>query len=156
MAEIEISEKRCSSCGIKRDDVAVLPSLEPHESGLLRPLCRRCRGDSVQRDADRKASEKRKRRVDRRADRLSTNYGLRVGARQRMRERQGDACAICREPFGEKTPHLDHDHSTGRPRGLLCSFCNTGLGLFRESPERLIAAAEFLRDQARRDRKSVV
>ena len=40
---------------------------------------------------------------------------------------QGAACAICRCEF-QKTPDLDHDHVTGRPRGLLCSRCNRLVG----------------------------
>lgn len=59
------------------------------------------------------------------------------------------ACEICgRVPgAGEKANAYDHDHSTGAFRGWLCSNCNTGLGRFKDSPELLEKAADYLRRQ---------
>jgi hypothetical protein len=51
-----------------------------------------------------------------------------------------DLCGQIAEPL-----HLDHDHETGMLRGWLCHHCNTGLGLFRDSPELLHVAAGYLR-----------
>ena len=60
---------------------------------------------------------------------------------------QAGRCAICTEPLTEllRTPHADHDHSTGQPRGVLCAHCNNGLGFFRDSPANLAAAIEYLK-----------
>jgi hypothetical protein len=59
--------------------------------------------------------------------------------------RQNGSCAICMTPF-DKTPQADHAHTDPPiPRGLLCSNCNTGLGLFRDRPELLEAAAQYLK-----------
>lgn len=52
-------------------------------------------------------------------------------------------CESCGDPF-MGTPHVDHDHSTGRARGYLCLGCNTGLGNFKDDPVRLAAAIAYL------------
>ncbi len=57
-------------------------------------------------------------------------------------------CAICREPF-TKIPRIDHDHETGAVRGLLCQLCNTGLGMFQDSPRLLAAAIIYLEDSGK-------
>lgn len=55
---------------------------------------------------------------------------------------QGGVCKICLDPFDAE--HIDHDHSTGAVRGILCRRCNVGLGLFRDNPALLVAAAKYL------------
>lgn len=62
---------------------------------------------------------------------------------------QGGRCKICGDPpspvrNGAPRLHLDHDHRTGRVRGLLCGSCNNGLGNFRDDPERLRRAIAWL------------
>ena len=58
----------------------------------------------------------------------------------------GERCAICLRPRSEKDKRLqrDHDHLSGRPRGLLCVRCNRALPSWM-TPEWLEAAAEYLR-----------
>ncbi len=52
------------------------------------------------------------------------------------------ACEICGR--ADSRLHVDHDHQTGEVRGMLCSQCNTGLGLFQDSLDRLTKAKEYL------------
>lgn len=55
------------------------------------------------------------------------------------------ACAICAQTFGEALkPCVDHCHTGGHVRGVLCAACNKTLGLMKDSPERLRKAAEYL------------
>jgi len=67
-----------------------------------------------------------------------------------LRAIQGDRCAICgvaEEDAPKGRLHTDHDHSERGAigiRGLLCSQCNNGLGLFKDDPERLRAAIRYL------------
>lgn len=60
---------------------------------------------------------------------------------QAVAEMQGWRCAICNEKL---KLHVDHDHVTGRFRGLLCNQCNLGLGQFKDDPVRLQAAINYL------------
>lgn len=54
---------------------------------------------------------------------------------------QRKVCAIC----GQKARfHIDHDHATGKVRGLLCGNCNRGLGSFQDSPDLMLAAITYL------------
>ena len=59
--------------------------------------------------------------------------------------KQEARCAICDEHSQPYKLAADHDHDTGRIRGLLCANCNRGVGLFKDSPTRLQAAQEYLR-----------
>lgn len=61
----------------------------------------------------------------------------------RMCEEQGWKCLICKDDLGNRAA-LDHCHATDRLRGILCKHCNTGLGMFRDRPEALRSAAEYL------------
>jgi Autographiviridae endonuclease VII len=78
--------------------------------------------------------------------RVRTTYGLTVAEYRDLCERQDNRCGICRRDFAElgRRPSVDHDHDTGRVRGLLCDNCNRGLGFFKENPRFLDAAKEWL------------
>lgn len=60
-----------------------------------------------------------------------------------MFQAQSGRCAICHDQF-EKRPHVDHCHTTGTVRGLLCHLCNVGLGAFRDNTKRLQSAIDYL------------
>jgi hypothetical protein len=87
-----------------------------------------------------------------RANRLKRKYGLSLDDYDRLLTSQGGRCAICgstdpkttkgQARFGDFA--VDHDHKTGKVRGLLCGHCNTGLGLFRDDPNHLEAALRYL------------
>lgn len=59
---------------------------------------------------------------------------------------QGGLCAICGElPSGKRALlFIDHDHKTGKVRGLLCGACNAGLGYFKDTTSRMTKAIEYL------------
>lgn len=71
-----------------------------------------------------------------------TRYGITPEEKAVLFEKQGGCCAICLEPLVKVT--IDHCHETGKVRGLLCYNCNVGLGLFKDSPERLHTAISYL------------
>lgn len=59
-------------------------------------------------------------------------------------EKHGWVCAICKQGVGYRTRAVDHDHGTGKFRGILCSPCNLALGLFKDNPKLLDAAIKYL------------
>ena len=78
-------------------------------------------------------------------------YGLSLEEFRAILERQGNACAICRQS-GVRL-YIDHCHVTRMVRRLLCGKCNTGLGFFRDDPLLLRAAADYL-EAARREHEA--
>ena len=94
-------------------------------------------------------SEDDKYKRKRNAKRVVARYGLTVEEYGKLLEEQGYACAICGTPHYDengKRLSIDHNHAEGfkAVRGLLCSNCNFGLGLFKDSPTILRIAAEYL------------
>lgn len=60
---------------------------------------------------------------------------------------QGGKCKICGyEPKGNEYLHIDHNKETGEIRGLLCSKCNKGLGMFDEVPENFDRAKQYIEE----------
>jgi Autographiviridae endonuclease VII len=74
---------------------------------------------------------------------LKRKYGMTPEEFDQRREDQNNRCGMCRDPF-TKTPHVDHNHTTGRVRALLCTNCNSALGHLKESPTRCLAALAYL------------
>ena len=65
-----------------------------------------------------------------------------------LKARAGGHCEIC--GIAEKDApkgalHCDHDHKTGQPRGMLCMHCNQALGKFKDDPDLLARAIEYLK-----------
>lgn len=77
--------------------------------------------------------------------RLQRKFGITLTQYSQMLADQGETCAICQgASSGKGGFHVDHDHATGRVRGLLCYRCNVAIGLFDEDLERLRKAGEYL------------
>lgn len=76
--------------------------------------------------------------------RLPRKYGITADDYYLMFDEQNGKCAICEVKFDDVTPHIDHCHSSGNVRGLLCKACNTAIGLFRDDTDALKAAIKYL------------
>ena len=135
-------EKRCRRCG--RILPAVGFNVNPSNGDGLQSWCKQC---SQERQRARTLADP----AIRHAEHLRRHFGLRRADYDRLLAEQGGRCNIC----GTSTPSgrskeffsVDHDHQTGKIRGLLCANCNHGLGHFRDNSEVLQAAIEYLRDQ---------
>ena len=81
---------------------------------------------------------------------MTRNYGLTAEGYAQLLLLQNGVCAICRKPETHHNQHgliplsVDHNHATGKVRGLLCHVCNLAIGNMGEDPVRLRAAADYL------------
>jgi hypothetical protein len=75
---------------------------------------------------------------------IKNEYGLSRERYEGLLLEQDNRCAICLTPF-EKTPHVDHDHTSNEVRGLLCALCNHLIGEAKESIQVLRNAINYLR-----------
>lgn len=87
-----------------------------------------------------------------RINNLRANFGITPEDYDRMWESQGGVCAICcLEGSGRLAGRLmavDHDHTTGKVRGLLCQRCNHAVGLLHDDAERAMSLAAYLLQHA--------
>jgi hypothetical protein len=72
-------------------------------------------------------------------------HGLTLAELRLLEESAGGVCEICKKHVGEL--HIDHDHTTGKVRGMLCGSCNRALGLFHEDVEALRSAIAYLQER---------
>lgn len=86
-------------------------------------------------------------RLEQRDRVLRSKYGISLEDYGRTLADQGDRCKICGtdKPGWGKTFFVDHDHKTGRVRGLLCDACNKLIGFSREDRTILASADLYLR-----------
>ena len=149
-------KKRCCACQ------KILPTGEfvsnaPAQDGLTY----RCRACHAAWNADwRAANPERVRAMVAKRDRLTSRraklrhkYKMELEQFDAMLASQGGRCAICSVVLaegGRGGPNVDHCHSSGRVRGILCASCNQGLGHFADNAERLRSAIEYLETSARR------
>lgn len=83
---------------------------------------------------------------------LKHKYGLTIEDYDNILKSQGNSCAICFKKDSEVTGDrfskikfaVDHDHATGKVRGILCNQCNRALGMFLDSKEVLLSAMNYL------------
>ena len=80
-----------------------------------------------------------------RADSLKRNYNITLEEYDRLLDEQDGVCAICGgiNSNGRRLS-VDHDHDTGKIRGLLCGNCNVGIGHLQDDPEVLAAAIGYI------------
>ncbi len=74
-------------------------------------------------------------------------YNLPLEKYNKMFEEQNGCCAICNghQSTFKKALHVDHDHETGKIRGLLCNSCNKGIGFLLDDSKILLSASQYLK-----------
>lgn len=84
------------------------------------------------------------------ATKLRREYGISLEQYDDLLAAQGGRCGACSrtEPGGVSNQwHVDHEHTTRAVRGLLCHFCNTGIGLLGDDLEGLLRAVDYLKKE---------
>lgn len=148
-----LSLKPCSKCG------ELKPKSEYYEKGNCCKSCAReyakKRRSSLSREVEREKERIRKAnwrtqhpekaKSKNTKTKLKIKYSLNIAEYEKMLAAQGGVCAIC-GGVNENGSRLsvDHDHKTGKVRGLLCSKCNSGIGFFRDSISALVSAIRYL------------
>ena len=125
--------KRCSKCKVEKPRSEF--GKDKRRPDGLYPQCRECKSAAHKESYHRVA-----------AKRLEQKYGITSEQRTKMFEAQRGCCKICGKHESEQRRALavDHCHTTGAVRGLLCDNCNRGIGYFRDNPEALKAAIKYL------------
>ena len=125
--------KRCRKCKLEKEDSDF--SRARRERDGLQRRCKAC--DRAWRDANRpkltayKTNWARSNRTKQRAYARAAKYGITNAEFLSMFTKQHGVCAICRKPnSGGRQLAVDHCHTTGRVRGLLCTRCNLRVGVY--------------------------
>ena len=71
-------------------------------------------------------------------------YGLSISGYDLILSSQNGVCAICGKPPKKNRLHIDHDHRTGKVRGLLCFRCNYGMGWFQDDISVLAKVLNYM------------
>lgn len=140
---IKITEKECVCCKTVKPTSCFW--VDRHSPNGFNRLCKECETE--------KKKQWRVRNADKiRRGKLKAHHGITDTQYYEMLKSQNGVCAICgqqefsRNRHGEPMPlFVDHNHKTGQIRQLLCSKCNSAIGMVNDDPEILIRAAEYLR-----------
>jgi hypothetical protein len=79
---------------------------------------------------------------------LRCTYGITLDDKTRMIEEQDGKCYICYKPVQGKTANVDHCHTTGKVRKILCTKCNFGLGHLNDDIELLQRCIDYIKEHA--------
>lgn len=143
-----MKQRICSKCKVEK------PINEFHQrnsqSNAYRGECKNCRLEKGRERNFLKREEISLRRKER-------THGIDPITYTKMLKEQKNSCAICKIPFEDKllilsdgrritryTAAIDHNHETGKIRGLLCNSCNVGLGYFKDNPTYLQRSIIYL------------
>jgi hypothetical protein len=134
--------KTCTKCWKDKHTSEFYKSSSSHDG--MRPECKACAKERHKGYVPKEKRSTSKNRIYT----LKYKYGLTVEDFNRMVEDQDGRCMICDDRYDDKLV-IDHCHETSAVRGLLCSNCNSALGLLRDDPEIVTNAARYLRQHGK-------
>jgi len=136
--------KKCTKCGVQK------PLSEFHKDKAtktgVRSNCKQCYSlfhTQYYENNIEKVKAKNKKQW------LKRKYNIEVEEFDGLKIKQNNCCAICKTTLEDGfLVHVDHDHKTGKIRGILCRWCNTGLGNFKDSCDSLESAINYLKNNS--------
>jgi hypothetical protein len=152
-----VATRICNKCGAEKP-LSGFYKAKSNIGGLTRG-CKECckkQVDTYRRSHTEMIKEKHMRRREkhhreREKNRYKSKYGITLEQYDYMLEVQKGQCLVCGGINADgKKLSVDHDHVTGRVRGLLCSGCNLALGNVKESVSTLLGLARYLYGHGRK------
>lgn len=135
--------KICSKCGTEKERTEYYPHSKTKDK--LRADCKKCTYKAVRIRVEQNPE---KYKPPKRNSWLMRKYGLSNEDYEKMLYLHASSCGICgsKDPKGKRKYFcIDHNHETGKIRGLLCQHCNTALGCFQDKQDVLQKAINYLR-----------
>jgi hypothetical protein len=137
--------KKCTKCGVEKP----LSEFSKHKSGKngIRAQCKLCinfvrSGTCIKKP--KRTEEETKNLYKSRA--FKRKYGISKEDFYILKFKQNNKCAICQNELeNDKKSHMDHCHNSGKLRGVLCTTCNVGLGMFKDSLLLLKSAVKYIK-----------
>ena len=137
--------KECKTCNTEKE-LTEFFACSKTKAGY-RPNCKTC---TQEKDKARRQANPEKQRKIRRKAHLKAKYGVTPEWLEQRLEELDHKCPLCATPIAEGyNLAIDHCHTSGKVRGVLCGKCNQVLGMMDDDSERLIKASKYLNSNAR-------
>jgi hypothetical protein len=133
-----ISSYKCCKCGIEKALTEF--SKDNRKKYKIRTSCKECNKDRFKRYDSSEAGQKRMRKGKWKQQGIDITHDTYL----MMYNKQAGKCAICNNVFPSLC--VDHNHDTGKIRGLLCRQCNLGIAGLKEKEENFINAIKYLKE----------
>ena len=129
-------------CGLTSEDMSLFVRARAYKYGY-KPQCKTCAYSKSRAWVTSTAGAAMRKLTTRKAA-LKRKYGISLQEYDELLRSQGGVCAICGGTDGDKRMAVDHDHASGKVRGILCQRCNRALGLFKDDKVKLRKAISYL------------
>lgn len=131
-----MSPKICTKCGKEFPATTEFFFKDKRTKDGLQYFCKKCA-------YKRKQEWRKENRESARKTHLKHRYGITIEDYKELYNNQNGMCKICGTRYD--ILYIDHNHKNDKVRGLLCSNCNAGLGMFKENKLILIKALNYLK-----------